>query len=117
MTESIIGAAIAVHRDLGPGYVEKIYENALCIELEARGHEAERQITVNVEYRGRLVGQHRIDVLVDGGVVLELKSVDALASVHSAQLRSTLKAAGRRVGLPLNFNQPTLKQGLQRVIC
>jgi len=116
LTESIIAAAIAVHRALGPGFVEKVYENALAIELTSAGHEIGRQVTANVTYRGEFVGQHRLDLLVDDEVVVELKSVEALASVHKAQLRSTLKAAGKRVGLLINFNRPTLKEGIRRVI-
>jgi len=116
LTESIIAGAMAVHRALGPGFVERIYENALTMELEGRGHRVERQLKVNVEYRGKLVGQHRIDLLVDDAVVIELKSVEASAAAHKAQLRSTLKAAGKRVGLLINFNRATLKDGLKRVI-
>ncbi len=116
LTDSIIAAAVEVHRALGPGFVEQIYENALVAELESRGHAVARQVTVDVLYRGRLVGQHRADVLVDDEVVAELKSVDALSAVHTAQLRSTLKAAGKRVGLLLNFNQETLTKGVKRVI-
>jgi GxxExxY protein len=101
---------------MGPGYVEKIYENALVLELESRGHKVDRQITVDVAYRGKLVGQHRIDLLVDDLVVLELKSVEALANAHKAQLRSSLKAAGKRIGLLMNFNQETLTSGVKRVI-
>jgi GxxExxY protein len=116
LTKRIIAAAVEVHRAMGPGYVEKIYENALVLELESRGHKVDRQITVDVAYRGKLVGQHRIDLLVDDLVVLELKSVEALANAHKAQLRSSLKAAGKRIGLLMNFNQETLTSGVKRVI-
>lgn len=116
LTEAIIAAGIEVHQDLGPGFVEKIYENALATELGLRGHAVERQLVVQVHYRGQLVGQHRIDLLVDEQIVVELKSVEALAQVHKAQLRSILKAAGKRVGLLMNFNQATLTQGVKRVI-
>ena len=116
LTQSIISAAIEVHRALGPGFLERIYENALCIELDARAHSVARQLVVDVKYRGCRVGQHRIDLLVDDKVVVELKSVEALASAHKAQLRSTLKAADKRIGLLLNFNRATLKEGLKRVI-
>ncbi len=116
LTDKIIAAAIEVHRELGPGFLEQIYENALVMELTDRGHDVARQTTCDVTYRGRLVGQHRLDLLVDDTVVVELKSVDALAARHCAQLRSTLKAAGKRVGLLMNFNQKTLVDGLQRVI-
>ena len=116
LTEAIIAAAIAAHRELGPGFVEKVYENALAVELELRGHEVKRQVPVTISYRGRVVGKHTLDLLVDDQVVVELKSVEALASVHMAQLRSALKAAGKRVGLLMNFNQPTLTSGVRRVI-
>ncbi|MCE5278598.1 MAG: GxxExxY protein [Planctomycetaceae bacterium] len=116
LTNAVIAAAIYVHRKLGPGYLEQIYENALVIELESRGRVVERQKSFDVYYKGFLVGQHRLDLLVDDQVVLELKSVEALAAIHVAQLRSILKASGKRIGLLMNFNQPTLAKGLKRVI-
>lgn len=116
LTEEILAAAIEVHKTLGPGFLERIYENALIVELEVRGHQVDQQIEVPVTYKGQLIGSHRMDLLVDKEVVLELKSVEALASVHAAQLRSTLKAAGKQVGLLLNFNQKTLTSGVKRVI-
>ncbi|MDY6913821.1 MAG: GxxExxY protein [Planctomycetota bacterium] len=111
LTDAIIAAAVDVHRELGPGFVEKIYEKALVIELERRGHNVARQLKVDVQYQGNLVGQHRIDLLVDDEIVVELKSVEALAAVHKAQLRSTLKAAGKRVDLLMNFNQAPSRVG------
>ena len=116
LRERIIGAAMKVHRTLGRGFLESFYENALAIELAARGHGVRSQVSFSIEYKGKVVGVHRVDLLVDDKVVLELKSVEALASAHTAQLRSTLKAAGKRVGLLMNFNQETLKDGLRRVI-
>ena len=101
---------------MGPGFLEKIYENALVIELELRGHKGERQITFDVHYKYRLVGQHRLDLLVDDAVVVELKSVERFAPAHQAQLRSTMKAAGKRIGLLLNFSLPKLTDGVKRVI-
>ena len=95
LTEAIIAAAIATHRQLGPGFLGRIYENALAVELELRGHQVKRQVPVTVSYRGRVVGKHKLDLLVDDQVVVELKSVEALAGVHVAQLRSALKAAGK----------------------
>ena len=117
LTEAIIEAAIAVHKELGPGFVESIYENALVLELLSRGHEVARQKCRKVCYRGQPVGEHRADLLVDDEVVVELKSVEASAEVHKAQLRSTLKAFAKKVGLLINFNQPTLSRGVRRVIC
>jgi GxxExxY protein len=116
LTDAIIAAAIEVHKTLGPGFIEKIYENALLIELRLRGHQLERQISTKVAYKGHKVGEHRLDLLVDQQVVVDLKSVEALAAVHAAQLRSTLKAFGKQVGLLLNFNQATLANGIKRVI-
>ncbi|MGC9454301.1 MAG: GxxExxY protein [Phycisphaerae bacterium] len=116
LTKRIIAAGVEVHRELGPGFVEKIYENALASELLRRGHKVDRQVVVRVGYRGEVVGEHRIDLMVDDSVVVELKTVDALAEVHKAQLRSTLKAAGKQVGLLINFNRPTLTEGVRRVI-
>ena len=116
LTDSIISAAIEVHRELGPGFLEKIYENALAMELEARGHKVDRQVATDVIFRGMPVCQHRIDLMIDDSVIVDLKSVDALVSAHKAQLRSTLKAAGKRVGLLMNFNQATLASGLKRII-
>ena len=117
LTEAIISAAIAVHKELGPGFLEGIYENALAIELQSRGHSVGRQLSLPVRYQGQEVGEHRLDMLVDDEIVVELKSVDALAAVHKAQLRSTLRAAGRQIRLLINFNQPTLVEGVRRVIC
>ena len=116
LTEKIIGAAVAVHRELGPGFLERIYENALVLELESQGCSVERQITCDVLYKNEVIGQHRLDVLVDGEIIVELKSVEKIQAVHAAQLRSTLKAAKKQVGLVINFNQDTLVRGLKRVI-
>ena len=116
LTDEIIAAAVAVHRELGPGFLEKIYENALVIELESPGYKVDRQVGVEVSYRGELIGRHKIDLLVDDAVVVELKSVEALAATHKAQLRSALKAAEKRVGLLINFNQAVLTKGVKRVI-
>jgi GxxExxY protein len=116
LTERVIAAAIAVHKELGPGDLEQIYENALKIELSQRGHTVEQQVSCDVSYHGQPVGRHRLDLLVDDAVVLELKSVEVLVDTHTAQLRSTLKAARKRVGLLLNFNQKRLIDGFRRVI-
>lgn len=116
LTKAIIAAAIEVHRQLGPGFIESIYESALALELAQRGHKVGRQVSFDVTYRGQVVGQHRLDLLVDDEVVLELKAVRTLQDVHKAQLLSTLKAAGRRIGLLMNFNQTTLTTGIKRVV-
>ena len=116
LTEKIIGAAVAVHRELGPGFLERIYENAMVLELKSRGHSVEKQVVCDVFYADKLIGQHRLDVLVDGEIVVELKAVEKILKVHAAQLLSTLKAANKQIGLVINFNQETLVQGLKRVV-
>lgn len=117
LMEAVIGAAIAVHRELGPGHQESVYENALVVELLARELRVERQVTGAVHYRDKRVGEYRIDVLVEGRLVVELKAVESLHPVHYAQVVSYLKLRGERVGLLLNFNVTLLKdQGIKRVI-
>jgi GxxExxY protein len=104
----IIGAAIQVHRELGPGFLEAIYEAALCIELDAVGLRYERQVPVTIAYRERPVGEHRLDLLVQDSVVVELKAVVEFDPIHFAITRSYLKATGRELGLLLNFAAPAL---------
>ena len=116
LTEKIIGCAINVHRVLGPGYLESIYENSLASELSKQGLSFERQHVIKVFYDGVEVGQHRLDVLVEGKVVVELKSVEVLTDRHVAQVISTLKAVGVKVGLLINFNESRLVDGIRRVV-
>ena len=116
LTEKIIGCAIAVHKELGPGFLELIYENSLSHELRKQGLNLERQVTVKVLYDGVEVGEHRTDLIVERKVVVELKSVEALTDKHVAQLISTLKAFKIKIGLLLNFNESRLVDGLRRVI-
>jgi len=116
LTEKIIGCAIRVHRELGPGYLEMIYENALAHELTKQGLGFQRQFEAPVYYDSVHVGLHRADVLVEGQVVIELKSVDTLSDKHVAQVISTLKAVKAKVGLLLNFNEARLVDGLRRVV-
>lgn len=112
----VIGAAIEVHRQLGPGYLEGIYEEALCLELADAGIGFERQKEIGVAYKGRVVGKHRLDLLVGGRLLVELKTVEELAAIHKAQVISYLKALRLPLGLLVNFNVPMLKHGVQRVI-
>ena len=116
LTEEIIRCAIAVHRTLGPGFVENIYESAMAHELGKIGRSFERQKIVKVFYDGIEVGEHRIDLFVEQKVVVELKSADAIVGKHVAQVISTLKAAGVQVGLLLNFDQARMIDGVKRVI-
>ncbi len=115
VAHEVIGAAIAVHRALGPGYLESVYEAALAVELEARGVAFERQVTFALHYRGRPVGGGKLDFLVGSCVVVELKAVEAFADIHLAQIISYLKATGHHLGLLINFNVPVLKQGIRRI--
>ncbi len=109
LTSEIIGAAIEVHRRLGPGFIESIYENALVIELRRRGLKVEEQVEVPVEYRGIEVGRHRLDLLVEGATVIELKAIKNLDNVHFAVVKSYLRAIGKEHGLLLNFAKTTLE--------
>ncbi len=116
ITEVIIGAAIEVHRHLGPGLLESIYESALAFELAQRGLVAERQKPLPVTYKGLTFEEgYRIDLLVGNQVVIELKCVDTLLPIHEAQLLSYLKLARFKVGLLINFKVPVLKQGIKRI--
>jgi GxxExxY protein len=103
LTARIIACVIEVHRTLGPGFLEKIYRRALTIELMEHGFAVEFEKEVCVWYRGREVGRHRLDLLVEGQVIVELKTVEALGKVHYAQVRSCLRASGAPVALLVNF--------------
>ena len=113
----VIGAAIEVHRQLGPGFLESIYEEALTLELADAGLAFVRQKEIGVVYKGRVIGKHRLDLLVGEQLVVELKTVEELAAIHKAQVISYLKATGLSLGLLINFNVPLLKDGVQRVVC
>jgi GxxExxY protein len=116
LAHAVIGAAIEVHRQLGPGFLESIYEEALCVELAARELLFERQKEINVTYKGHQIGRQRIDLLVGQALIVELKTVEELAEIHKAQVISYLKATGLRLGLLINFNVPVLKNGIQRIV-
>ncbi len=103
LTREIIGAAFEVHKELGWGFLEKVYENALRFELEAKGLGVEQQAEIPVTYKEGNVGVYHADLLVDGSVICELKSAEALSGAHEAQLLHYLKATGIKVGLLLNF--------------
>jgi GxxExxY protein len=109
LTGQIIGAAIEAHRRLGPGFLESIYEHAMMLELPQRGLEIQRQVEVIVLYNGVEIGKHRLDLVVDGSLVVELKAVQHLDKVHYCVVRSYLKAMRQRHGLLLNFAAPTLE--------
>lgn len=116
LANAVIGAAIEVHRVLGPGYLESVYEEALAIELKLRTISFERQKPIGVEYKGHAVGEGRLDLLIGGMLIVELKAVDAFAPIHTAQVMSYLKTMNVPLGLLVNFNVPLLKQGIKRVI-
>jgi GxxExxY protein len=103
LTDRIIYCVIKVHQTLGPGFLEKVYRHALRIELRKQNLTAEVEKPVFVYYEGQKVGRHRLDFLVEGQVILELKTVEALSRAHYAQVRSYLKATGLRLGLLINF--------------
>jgi GxxExxY protein len=117
LTEAIIGAAIEVHRTLGPGLLESAYEQCLCHELSLQSIEVRRQVELPVRYKAvQLDCGYRIDVLVDERVVVELKAVERVLPIHEAQLMTYLKLSGHSVGLLLNFQVPVLKDGLKRIV-
>ena len=115
LTEKIIGAAIEVHRILGPGLLESIYEEALCIELQLRGMKVGRQVELDVHYKGHTIKGLRIDLLIEDQVIVELKSVSKLPEVAQAQVLSYLKATGLKRALLVNFGLPKLVDGVKRL--
>jgi len=115
LTERVISAAIEVHRTLGPGLIESVYEECLCKELSLRQIPFVRQAGLPVEFKGcRLDCGFQIDLLIDDTLVIEIKSVDAIMPVHEAQLLTYMKLGGWKVGLLINFNVALLKQGIRR---
>jgi GxxExxY protein len=114
LSSKVIGAAIEVHTALGPGFLESIYEEALKIELSEHNLHFETQKEIQIEYLGVAIGSHRLDLLVENQVIVELKAVKEFTDVHYAQLRSYLKATRLKVGLLLNFAKPTLE--IKRVV-
>ena len=116
LTGKVIGAAIEVHRLLGAGFLESVYESALAVELEARGIFFERQKIISVAYKGYFVGENRLDFLVENTLVVELKAVSNLTPLHEAQALSYLKATNLNLALLINFNVTRLKNGVKRII-
>jgi GxxExxY protein len=117
LTRKILGAAIEVHKALGPGLLESVYETCLCRELTLRNLSFERQVPVPVVYKGiNIESGYRADLLVEGIVVLELKSIDCVLPVHEAQLLTYLKLLNKPVGFLINFNVPILKNGIVRKV-
>jgi GxxExxY protein len=115
VTEPIIGAAIEVHRVLGPGLLESVYETCLCDELERRGIEFQRQVKLPITSKGRVLDRDlRIDILIPGLVIVEVKAVQSVLPIHEAQLLTYLKLAKVSRGLLINFNERWLKDGVTR---
>jgi GxxExxY protein len=111
-----IGCCVTVHRELGPGLLESTCARAVSIELHAAGIPFEAEKHVPVIYRGQLLCHHRLDLVVANAIVLEIKSVERLAPVHHAQLLNYLRISGLRVGFLVNFNVPTLREGIKRIV-
>ena len=116
-SHKIIGAAIEVHRHLGPGLLENVYEQALTHELQLLGMTVQRQVPVSITYKDLTIGGQRLDLLVDPGIIVEIKAVAATKDIHTAQLMGYLKSTGHRLGLLINFNNPVLKTGIKRIVC
>ena len=116
ITGEIISCAIEVHSTLGPGLLENVYEEALSHEFTLRGITYDRQKEISLKYKGKDIGRHRIDFLVEDEVILELKAVEAMNKIYEAQLLTYLKAMDKRIGLLLNFNVERLKEGIKRLI-
>jgi GxxExxY protein len=112
----VIGAAIEVHKELGAGHCEKIYEEALCHELEIRQIPFQRQVPITIHYKDKEVGKSWIDLIVGGCLIVELKSIERFAELHVSQCNAYLAATKLRLALLINFNVPVLKQGLKRVV-
>ena len=116
LAHAVLGAALEVHRVLGPGFLEEVYEEALCVELWLREIPFEPQKRVKVDYKGELVGEGRIDLLVGDQLVVELKAVKAFAPIDRAKVISYLRATRRHLALLINFHVPVLKDGIQRIV-
>ena len=116
LSHDVIGAAIEVHRILGPGFLERSYQRALAIELGLREISYVIESPIHLEYKGESIGEGRIDILVADELVVELKAVDAIVPIHEAQALSYLKATGYELALLINFNTPVLKDGIKRII-
>lgn len=117
LSGKIIGAAIEVHKSLGPGLLESVYEECLCHELELRGLSFERQKPLIVTYKGKnLECGYRLDLVVENEIILELKSCENIEPIHRAQLLTYLKLSGLHLGLILNFNVPVMRNGVVRIV-
>jgi GxxExxY protein len=117
LSSKIIGAAIEVHKALGPGLLESAYEECLCHELSLRGVSFERQKNLSVEYKGKKLDcGYRLDIIVENIIILELKSCEKIEPIHKAQLLTYLKLSGLNLGLLLNFHVPVMRDGIVRIV-
>lgn len=116
LSRSIIGAAIEVHRNIGRGLLEALYERAMCVELGLRGISFESQVAIPMRYKDSHIGSYYADLIVDGQIIVELKSTSALNNAHVAQVLTYLKITDLRLALLINFDVPVLHQGVKRVI-
>ena len=116
LSEQVIGAAIEVHRHLGSGFLESTYEKALSVELELRGIKHACQKPVSLMYKDRSIGDGKIDILVEGKLIVELKAISELADAHKTQVLAYLKATDFKLGLLINFHCALLKDGVKRVV-
>ena len=116
VTERIISCAMEVHSTLGPGLLESIYEEALAHEFTLRGITYEKQKEIALKYKGKEIGKHRIDYLIENEVIVELKAVETMVKIYEAQILTYLKATDKRVALLINFNVERLKDGIKRLI-
>lgn len=116
ITREIISCAIEVHKILGPGLLESLYEKALCYEFDIKKIAYQSQVLVPVIYKQEIIGEYRIDLLVEDEIIVELKAVDRFEKVFEAQLLSYLKITSKKLGLLINFNVPVLKDGIKRII-
>lgn len=116
LTRRIIACAIEVHKQLGPGLLEKLYREAMLIELQLQGLKANKNVEVPVAYKGNSIGEYYVDILVEDQVILELKSVERHDPVFEAQILSYMKLTGAKVGLLINFNSKMVKDGIKRFV-
>ena len=116
LTERIIGCAIEVHRQLGPGLLEGTYEAALCIELQTAGLNFVRQPIFPVVYKGKVNGEYRLDLIVEDTVIVEIKSVERFDPIFEAQVLTYLRVTGKEIGLLMNFNSRLLRDGIKRYV-
>jgi len=116
LAHKVIGAAIEVHRNLGPGFLESIYEEAVTIELGLRGIKVHRQVVIPILYKDHLVGEGRLDLFVEGGLIVELKAVESIVPIHVTQVVTYLRATRSSLGLLINFNVRLLRDGIHRVV-